>query len=271
MVSVYTRLGKSGLIKVDIKTREWHEYDLGIVGTPPDPLAALAGDSFLVIGSRYDAPMAIYRVSSAGSEVVRWATDDNFPPSIFSRPQLIKLTSKGEPKRPIYGFFWPPHNPDFQAPEGTLPPVIVNPHGGPTACTMPGLRMIPQYWVCPAEPHTPYPLHFTDPVTIDVPRLLLLLHKLHRLLGPWQRLPQRTLLEVGGTRPRRRGRVRRAPDRARRGGGARRCGPRRHRGRLGRRVQRTAEPGVALGTVRGRRVHVRRQRHSGPGRRDTQV
>ena len=31
-----------------------------------------------------------------------------------------------------HGFYHPPHNPEFEAPAGELPPLIVNAHGGPT-------------------------------------------------------------------------------------------------------------------------------------------
>jgi dipeptidyl aminopeptidase/acylaminoacyl peptidase len=45
-----------------------------------------------------------------------------------------------------HAFFYPPANPDFKGPEGTLPPLIVIAHGGPTSSTHSGFRWPIQYW-----------------------------------------------------------------------------------------------------------------------------
>ena len=52
-------------------------------------------------------------------------------------------TSDGEE---AHGFYYAPVNPDFTAPEGELPPLIVNVHGGPTSSVRPGLQVPFQYW-----------------------------------------------------------------------------------------------------------------------------
>lgn len=45
-----------------------------------------------------------------------------------------------------YGFYHPPHNPEFEAPAGELPPLIVSAHGGPTGSTKHALDMGVQYY-----------------------------------------------------------------------------------------------------------------------------
>ena len=45
-----------------------------------------------------------------------------------------------------YGFFYPPRNPGYVAPEGELPPLIVKSHGGPTSATTSMLKLGAQYW-----------------------------------------------------------------------------------------------------------------------------
>jgi dipeptidyl aminopeptidase/acylaminoacyl peptidase len=45
-----------------------------------------------------------------------------------------------------YGFYYPPQNHDFMAPEGELPPLVVKSHGGPTAATSSQLNLRIQYW-----------------------------------------------------------------------------------------------------------------------------
>jgi dipeptidyl aminopeptidase/acylaminoacyl peptidase len=45
-----------------------------------------------------------------------------------------------------YGFYYPPRNPDFAAPEGELPPLRVLSHGGPTAQVFNGFNPGILYW-----------------------------------------------------------------------------------------------------------------------------
>jgi dipeptidyl aminopeptidase/acylaminoacyl peptidase len=52
-------------------------------------------------------------------------------------------TSNGQK---AYGLFYPPHNPDFRAPEAEKPPLLVKVHGGPTAAASSTLDLRIQYW-----------------------------------------------------------------------------------------------------------------------------
>ncbi len=45
-----------------------------------------------------------------------------------------------------YGFYYPPKNPNFKAPEGELPPLVVKIHGGPTARSYTQFILGVQYW-----------------------------------------------------------------------------------------------------------------------------
>ncbi len=45
-----------------------------------------------------------------------------------------------------YGFYYPPRNPDFAAPEGELPPLRVMSHGGPTSQVFNGFNPGTLYW-----------------------------------------------------------------------------------------------------------------------------
>ncbi|MGI8644162.1 MAG: S9 family peptidase [Thermomicrobiales bacterium] len=45
-----------------------------------------------------------------------------------------------------HAFFYPPANPDHVAPDGELPPLIVESHGGPTGGTSTALRSALQFW-----------------------------------------------------------------------------------------------------------------------------
>jgi dipeptidyl aminopeptidase/acylaminoacyl peptidase len=59
-----------------------------------------------------------------------------------SKPEAVEFpTDDG----PAYGFYYAPTNPDFEPPEGELPPLVVWVHGGPTANTGPALDLEIQF------------------------------------------------------------------------------------------------------------------------------
>lgn len=72
------------------------------------------------------------------------------PPKI---PVEKEFLSKAEPisfptangKR-AFGIFYPPTNPTVKAPQGSLPPLLVMSHGGPTAATDPVFNLRIHYW-----------------------------------------------------------------------------------------------------------------------------
>ncbi|MDY2668182.1 prolyl oligopeptidase family serine peptidase [Schaalia hyovaginalis] len=87
---------------------------------------------------------AIVQVEDGKTSIVRPSTEAEIEADLVSPAQIVTWpTSDGEK---AHGFYYPPKNPDFTAPEGELPPLIVNVHGGPTSSTRPGLRIPLQYW-----------------------------------------------------------------------------------------------------------------------------
>lgn len=65
------------------------------------------------------------------------------PPEAVAVAEPVSWTSeRGE----VHGFYYPPTNPDFTAPEGTLPPLVTLSHGGPTAFSSPALSLSRQFW-----------------------------------------------------------------------------------------------------------------------------
>ncbi len=48
--------------------------------------------------------------------------------------------------RKAHAFYYPPMNKDFKAPDGTLPPLVVMTHGGPTSAASPTYDLKIQYW-----------------------------------------------------------------------------------------------------------------------------
>ena len=65
-------------------------------------------------------------------------------PAYISRPEAITFPTEGGLS--AHANYYPPANPDFVAPEGELPPLLVNVHGGPTADHAAMLDLDVQYW-----------------------------------------------------------------------------------------------------------------------------
>lgn len=87
---------------------------------------------------------AIVEVRDGTTRVVRPSSEAEIAPDMVSSARIITWpTRDGET---AHGFYYPPLNADFTAPEGTLPPLVVNVHGGPTSAARPGLAIALQYW-----------------------------------------------------------------------------------------------------------------------------
>ncbi len=69
-------------------------------------------------------------------EVLRRATPFVADPADVSAPRHVEFPTTGG--RTAHANYYAPHNPDFQAPGGELPPLIVTSHGGPTAAAFSG-------------------------------------------------------------------------------------------------------------------------------------
>ena len=77
-------------------------------------------------------------------EEIRGGGGDPVGDGYVSIPRAIEFpTSGGET---AHGFYYPPANPDFEAPEGELPPLIVQSHGGPTSHATPALYREFLFW-----------------------------------------------------------------------------------------------------------------------------
>ncbi|KAF5027110.1 hypothetical protein F66182_775 [Fusarium sp. NRRL 66182] len=151
LVASPVSLGRSRVILIDLESSSWKD-----AGDPErlsevmlDSVARLSDTSFLVIGAGDTTAKTLYRIDFENTIQVarlRGSTDDDFPEAFCSKPILKSIHSKGQPKRDIHGFLWLPHNPNFKAPDGDLPPLIMTSHGGPTSYTGPGLSPRIQYF-----------------------------------------------------------------------------------------------------------------------------
>lgn len=65
-------------------------------------------------------------------------------PAYVSSPEVIEFPTTFD--RTAFALYYPPRNPDFQAPAGDLPPLRVLSHGGPTAAAGSILNPAIQFW-----------------------------------------------------------------------------------------------------------------------------
>jgi dipeptidyl aminopeptidase/acylaminoacyl peptidase len=77
-------------------------------------------------------------------DILRLSNQLEVFPTYFSIPRPIEFPT--EAGLTAHGFFYPPQNPDYQAPENEKPPLIVKSHGGPTASATTALALSVQYW-----------------------------------------------------------------------------------------------------------------------------
>ena len=85
-----------------------------------------------------------YDVNSGEFETLRRSNDLEIFPRYFSVPRAIEFPTEGG--LTAHGFFYPPQNPDYRAPDNEKPPLIVKSHGGPTAAASTALSLSAQYW-----------------------------------------------------------------------------------------------------------------------------
>ncbi|MGE3473963.1 MAG: prolyl oligopeptidase family serine peptidase, partial [Vicinamibacterales bacterium] len=116
----------------------------GLALEPLDSVAASNGAVYFVGGSDTEG-RSIVRVPAGGGqvEVLRRSRGDTLAAAYVSRPEAITFDSAGEA---THAFYYPPTNPDFAAPPGTAPPLLVVSHGGPTGATDAVFDPEVQFW-----------------------------------------------------------------------------------------------------------------------------
>lgn len=110
------------------------------------PVLAARGETvaFAAASPESETALVLLDVDDGESEVVRSSSEAPVDPAYVSRPRAVEFpTGDGEV---AHGFFYPPANPEFEAPDGELPPLIVESHGGPTSHATPALSREFLYW-----------------------------------------------------------------------------------------------------------------------------
>jgi len=143
VVCCHIEHGISRLGVLDLNTRKLKDVDCPF--TDIQYLRA-AGNFALFRGGSPTEVASISRLNLQTGEIetLRRSNDLDIFPRYFSVPRPIEFPT--EAGLIAHGFFYPPQNPDFQAPENERPPLIVKSHGGPTAAATTALALSVQYW-----------------------------------------------------------------------------------------------------------------------------
>jgi dienelactone hydrolase len=135
--------GIARLGRIDVASGRWSAIDTGF--TDFDEIRVGAGFAVAVAGSP-SRPHQVVRIDlQTGTHEVLASSCSDLPDAAYlPAPQSLTVPSLGG--RNTHAFFYPPASPDFVAPPGELPPLIVTSHGGPTSLSTNSLRLNVRYW-----------------------------------------------------------------------------------------------------------------------------
>jgi dipeptidyl aminopeptidase/acylaminoacyl peptidase len=110
------------------------------------PYVCAEGGHAIVVAASTASPTQVARVDIASGtvETLRASTEVVVFMTLFSAPRVIEFPTEGG--LTAHAFFYPPANPDFQAPDGERPPLIVESHGGPTGNASGAFSLGVQFW-----------------------------------------------------------------------------------------------------------------------------
>ena len=104
-------------------------------------LAGAASEASAVVRIRAEA---LSRVGLPLVERLRASREATVDAAYLSAPQAIEFPTEGG--LTAHALYYPPRSPDFEAPRGELPPLLVQVHGGPTSSASSVLNYGIQFW-----------------------------------------------------------------------------------------------------------------------------
>lgn len=143
IVCTYTRAGLWHMARLDPGMRRTVSVEL-----PYTELAdvQVAGQKAVFLAGSPSRPPSIVQLdlSNGTLDALRIASDLKLESASVSQPRPIAFPT--EAGHTAHGLFYAPTNPDYAAPEGERPPLIVKSHGGPTSAAQTFLDPRIQFW-----------------------------------------------------------------------------------------------------------------------------
>jgi dipeptidyl aminopeptidase/acylaminoacyl peptidase len=119
--------------------------DLGLPFTSFVPTLKSSGSRIAFVAASETQSHGLYELDVASGELTTYrAPADGVGAEWISRPEQIEFAGSGG--KTSYAFYYPPTNPEAEAPEGELPPLRVLSHGGPTGNSAPDYSAAIQFW-----------------------------------------------------------------------------------------------------------------------------
>ena len=145
LICSYTQDGFWHIARIDSRSGELEPFDLPFTDLARGALKVGNGWAAFISGSPTQPKSVVKLELKTGAHtVVVESSSLDVDASYFSVPEGIEFPTEGG--KTAHAFYYPPTNPDFEAPSGELPPMIVISHGGPTGATSATLDLETQFW-----------------------------------------------------------------------------------------------------------------------------
>lgn len=143
IVTTYVKNGLGFLAFLNEKNRKIENIEIEL--TDFSQIKAGGGKVYFIGGS-FLSGRAIYELDWKTKNLQKLSQEKEIgiDPAYYSIPESISYPSKGE--QIAHAFYYPPKNPRYQGLPGTLPPLIVRSHGGPTSAASPVFQLQNQFW-----------------------------------------------------------------------------------------------------------------------------
>ncbi|VTU28234.1 esterase [Variovorax sp. PBS-H4] len=146
LVCTYVEDGVGRLARLDLRDGTLDPFDLPY--TEFSAVRASGGKVAVKAGGPATAAAVLVIDAATGAASLVWcaagAAHDTSLRGCLSSPQLIEFPTSGG--NSAFALFYPPANAGFCAPQGTLPPLVVKCHGGPTSAASRSLDLRTQFW-----------------------------------------------------------------------------------------------------------------------------
>ena len=147
IICIFTEKGACHLARLDTTTGRLDEIPMPYAGGARQirEITVSSEYAFFIAGSPTEAESLVrLDLKTQKLTVLRRSREVTVDQRYLSVPKAVEFpTSNG---LTAHGFHYPPKNPEYSAPEGERPPLIVICHGGPTSQTSTVLRYSIQYW-----------------------------------------------------------------------------------------------------------------------------
>ena len=145
LVCSYTQDGFWRVGRLDPRSGHMETFDLPFTDLARGALKVGIGWAAFISGSPTQPKSVVKLDLKTGAHtVVVESSSLDVAASYFSVPEEIEFPTEGG--ETAHAFYYPPTNPDFEAPADERPPMIVISHGGPTGATSATLDLETQFW-----------------------------------------------------------------------------------------------------------------------------